>query len=154
MTIGEIVSGALKDQHRALIVGQRTYGKGSVQMLIPLDTRKAFLKLTTSHYYLPSGRLVHHKKGATTWGVEPQISVPMDEASERKVADERLSLEKFKRSSTKPTTKATNPATQPADIQLQRAVDTLILMTVLQTSPGSPPPATGPTTRPATATEK
>ncbi len=146
----EIVAGSLMDNKRAAVLGERSYGKGSVQEVIKLEGDNGELKLTVAYYYLPSGRLVHHKKGATTWGVEPQISVPMDEATERKVADERLSLEKFKRSSTKPTTKATNPATQPIDIQLQRAVDTLILMTVLQTSPGAPPPTTsGPTTRPA-----
>ena len=55
----EIVSGALKDDKRAIIVGERTYGKGSVQMLFPLDTRKAYLKLTTSHYYLPGGKCIH-----------------------------------------------------------------------------------------------
>jgi len=144
----EIVAGSLMDNKRAAVLGERTYGKGSVQEVIKLEGDNGELKLTVAYYYLPSGRLVHHKKGATSWGVEPQIAVPMDEATERKVADERLSLEKFKRTSTKPTTKATNPATQPADIQLQRAVDTLILMTVLQSTPATPPAATGPTTRP------
>ena len=85
----EIVSGSLKDNHRALIVGTRTYGKGSVQELIPLDGNSGELKLTVAYYYLPSGRLVHRKKDATDWGVDPQIDVPMDEATERKVADER-----------------------------------------------------------------
>lgn len=145
----EIVAGSLMDNKRAAVLGERTYGKGSVQEVIKLEGDNGELKLTVAYYYLPSGRLVHHKKGATSWGVEPQISVPMDEATERKVADERLSLEKFKRASTKPTTKATNPATQPIDTQLQRAVDTLILMSVLQTSPNAPPSASGPTTRPA-----
>jgi carboxyl-terminal processing protease len=144
----EIVAGSLMDNKRAAVLGERSYGKGSVQEVIRLEGDNGELKLTVAYYYLPSGRLVHHKKGATTWGVEPQISVPMDEATERKVADERLSQEKFKRAATKPTTKATNPATQPIDTQLQRAVDTLILMTVLQSQPGAPPPVTGPTTRP------
>ena len=146
----EIVAGSLMDNKRAAVLGERTYGKGSVQEVIKLEGDNGELKLTVAYYYLPSGRLVHHKKGATSWGVEPQISVPMDEATERKVADERLSLEKFKRASTKPTTKATNPATQPIDIQLQRAVDTLILMSVLQPipAPTTPAPFIGPTTRP------
>lgn len=73
----EIVSGALKDQRRALIVGQRTYGKGSVQMLLPLETKKAWLKLTTSHYYLPSGRCIHREENSTTWGVDPNIAIEM-----------------------------------------------------------------------------
>ncbi len=60
----EIVSGALKDHRRAMIVGERTFGKGSVQMLFPLDSRKAYLKLTTSHYYLPNAGASIAKKTA------------------------------------------------------------------------------------------
>lgn len=71
----EIVSGALKDQHRAIIVGERTFGKGSVQMLFSLANRTAYLKLTTSHYYLPSGRCIHKEENSTTWGVEPDVRV-------------------------------------------------------------------------------
>jgi hypothetical protein len=67
----EIVSGALKDQKRAMIVGERTFGKGSVQMLFPLNERQAYLKLTTSHYYLPSGRCIHREENSQEWGVRP-----------------------------------------------------------------------------------
>jgi carboxyl-terminal processing protease len=73
----EIVSGALHDQHRAILVGERTFGKGSVQMLFPLSNHTAFLKLTTSHYYLPSGRCIHREENSTTWGVDPDVTVPM-----------------------------------------------------------------------------
>src|SRR5205085_560334 len=80
----EIVAGSLMDNKRAAVLGERTYGKGSVQEVIRLEGDNGELKLTVAYYYLPSGRLVHHKKGATTWGVEPQIAVPMDEAAARK----------------------------------------------------------------------
>ena len=73
----EIVSGALQDHHRALVVGERTFGKGSVQMLFPLAKRTAALKLTTSHYYLPSGRCIHREETGTTWGVDPDLTVEM-----------------------------------------------------------------------------
>jgi carboxyl-terminal processing protease len=73
----EIVAGALKDQHRATIIGERTWGKGSVQMLFSVDARAAFLKLTTSHYYLPSGRCIHREENSTVWGVEPDLKVDM-----------------------------------------------------------------------------
>ncbi len=73
----EIVSGCLKDHHRALIVGERTFGKGSVQNLYSLDNNEAELKLTTAHYYLPSGRCIHREENSTTWGVDPDITVPM-----------------------------------------------------------------------------
>ncbi len=65
----EIVAGALQDQRRALIIGQRSFGKGSVQTLIPLDTDTA-LRLTTARYYTPSGRSVQEN------GIEPDITVP------------------------------------------------------------------------------
>jgi len=73
----EIVSGALKDQKRATIVGERTFGKGSVQMLFPLTDRTALLKLTTSHYYLPGGKCIHREESSTDWGVEPDLVVEM-----------------------------------------------------------------------------
>ncbi|WP_420381213.1 S41 family peptidase [Novosphingobium sp.] len=65
----EIVAGALQDQHRALIMGQRSFGKGSVQTLIPLSKDTA-LKLTTARYYTPSGRSVQEG------GINPDIAVP------------------------------------------------------------------------------
>lgn len=73
----EILSGALKDWKRATIVGARSYGKGSVQNVIDVHRQKAFLKLTTAYYYLPSGRLLHRRDGAKTWGVDPHIPVPL-----------------------------------------------------------------------------
>lgn len=65
----EIVAGALQDQRRALVMGERSFGKGSVQTLLPL-TRDAALKLTTARYYTPSGRAVQEG------GIEPDIRVP------------------------------------------------------------------------------
>ncbi len=65
----EIVAGALQDQRRALVMGERSFGKGSVQTLLPL-TRDAALKLTTARYYTPSGRSVQEG------GIEPDIRVP------------------------------------------------------------------------------
>ncbi len=73
----EIVSGALKDWGRAIVVGERTYGKASVQRLIPLRPKRARLKLTTAHYYLPSGTPLHHVNGAKEWGVNPHLVVPV-----------------------------------------------------------------------------
>lgn len=73
----EILSGALKDWKRAVIVGERSYGKGSVQQLIPLRPKRAELKLTTAHYYLPSGRCLHRVNGAKEWGVDPDVAVPV-----------------------------------------------------------------------------
>ncbi len=65
----EIVAGALQDQHRAIVMGERSFGKGSVQTLLPL-TRDTALKLTTARYYTPSGRSVQEG------GITPDITVP------------------------------------------------------------------------------
>jgi carboxyl-terminal processing protease len=76
----EIVSGCLQDHHRAIIVGERSFGKGSVQNVIPLEGEKAALKLTTAKYYLPSGRCIHRDEDMTDkdeWGVMPDIAIPM-----------------------------------------------------------------------------
>ncbi len=65
----EIVAGALQDQHRALVMGERSFGKGSVQTLLPLSPETA-LRLTTARYYTPSGKSVQEG------GIEPDILVP------------------------------------------------------------------------------
>ncbi|MFQ5501170.1 MAG: S41 family peptidase [Phycisphaerae bacterium] len=79
----EIVAGALAGSKHACIVGARTFGKGSVQNLIPTLEGQAYLKLTTAHYYvwdddLPGDErwyLLHKKPHAKTWGIEPHITV-------------------------------------------------------------------------------
>ncbi|HYE17290.1 MAG TPA: S41 family peptidase [Tepidisphaeraceae bacterium] len=89
----EIVSGALKDQKRAMIVGERTFGKGSVQMLFPLAQRTAYLKLTTSHYYLPNGKCIHREENAADWGVNPDVTVEMTPEQMRAAIDSRQELD-------------------------------------------------------------
>jgi carboxyl-terminal processing protease len=138
----EIVSGSLKDNHRALVIGQRTYGKGSVQERIPLD-EGGELKLTVAYYYLPSGRLVHRKKDATDWGVEPQIIVPVDEKQEEEIKDQFLAEETIRKPITRP---STQPTTQPVDPQLQQALNTMIGLIELDKNK---PPTTAPSTAPA-----
>jgi carboxyl-terminal processing protease len=67
----EIVAGALQDQHRAVIMGERSFGKGSVQSLFFLDnSRTSAVKITTARYYTPSGRSVQEG------GIMPDIAVP------------------------------------------------------------------------------
>jgi carboxyl-terminal processing protease len=82
----EIVAGALQENnHRAVVVGERSFGKGSVQYLLSVAGRSAFLKLTTALYYLPSGRSLHREEDAKTWGVEPDIMVKVTPNEIRKV---------------------------------------------------------------------
>jgi carboxyl-terminal processing protease len=67
----EIVAGALKDNHRAKLMGRTTFGKGSVQTIVPLADDRA-IKLTTSLYYTPSGESINHR------GIAPDIELPRD----------------------------------------------------------------------------
>jgi len=72
----EIVSGAVRDNGRGVVVGERTFGKFSVQNLIPLNRRSgAKLKITTARYYLPSGASLHRDPSSDEWGVKPDIPV-------------------------------------------------------------------------------
>jgi len=67
----EIVAGALKDHNRAKLMGRTTFGKGSVQTIVPLADDRA-VKLTTSLYYTPSGASINHR------GIAPDIELPRD----------------------------------------------------------------------------
>ena len=68
----EIVTGALKDYKRALIIGEKTFGKGIVQQIIPIGDGEA-IKLTIAQYFTPKGNYIHEK------GIEPDIKVEMNE---------------------------------------------------------------------------
>ncbi len=109
----EIVTGCLQDLHRAVILGEKTFGKGSVQSIFPLDKVGA-LKLTVAKYYTPSHRVIHEH------GIEPDIVVPMTEEQERALLLTRLpgGLESLD---------ATNRVrvAQIQDVQLERAGDLL-----------------------------
>jgi C-terminal peptidase prc len=169
----EIVSGSLEDNHRAVVVGSRTYGKGSVQELIPLEGGTGELKLTVAYYYLPSGRLVHRKKDATDWGVETQIAVPMDDPTQlavfRQISEHELFHHPKPKMTTGPTTAAAAatrppaagaaasgapPTTQPVvDAQLKAGVDSLRSFIIFQGNRGdfvAMAPATA-TTQPSNA---
>ncbi len=83
----EIVAGALKDHGRAMLIGRTTFGKGSVQTVMPLSEGRA-IKLTTSRYYTPSGASIHDK------GIDPDILVerepsPVDDAAAKSTLLER-----------------------------------------------------------------
>jgi len=93
----EIVAGALQDLNRAIILGTTTFGKGSVQTIIPLSDGSA-LRLTTARYYTPSGRVIQEN------GIQPDIFVEMEplsknEKKEDKVveSEEKIKLRRFLR---------------------------------------------------------
>jgi carboxyl-terminal processing protease len=75
----EIVAGCLQDLKRAIILGEKTFGKGSVQSIFPLSDGSA-LRLTTAKYYTPSHKVIHEE------GITPDIVVPVTIEEEREIA--------------------------------------------------------------------
>ena len=84
----EIVAGALQDHHRAIIVGTKSFGKGSVQTIIPLSSDGAAMRLTTARYYTPSGRSIQ------SLGVSPDILVEQRIRSDED-SDEARNFQRF-----------------------------------------------------------
>jgi len=118
----EIVAGALQDHKRAVILGTQTFGKGSVQTIIPLSDGSA-LRLTTSKYYTPSGRSIQAK------GIEPDIVVEEVRREEVKVPIKEKDLERhLEEEGVEPEKKIKveeKVKAEAEDIQLKRALDYL-----------------------------
>ncbi|MGC4033872.1 MAG: S41 family peptidase [Tepidisphaeraceae bacterium] len=125
----EVMAGALKDNQRATVVGARTYGKGSVQEVMPLDAHSGELKITVAYWYLPSGKRVQRLKDAKEWGVEPDVVVPMDEDAQERLAISQMKSESMRVALAPATTQSSNgttvPTTQPIDPQLDKALEVL-----------------------------
>ena len=107
----EIVSGALQDMKRAVLVGETTFGKGSVQSILKLPDGSA-LRLTTAKYYTPSHKVIHEH------GVVPDIVVPVSEENERKLMEQRARANL-------PPEEGAEKVQPVADEQLDRAIDVL-----------------------------
>lgn len=122
----EIVAGALKDHGRAIILGTRSFGKGSVQTIIPLSKHGA-MRLTTARYYTPSGTSIQGT------GIEPDIIVEQSKIESlepsrlRREADLRGALENENGEGTDEDTENISPTENdtPQDYQLNRALDLL-----------------------------
>jgi carboxyl-terminal processing protease len=95
----EILAGALKDRQRATVIGERTYGKGTVQSLFPLKSGGA-IKLTTARFYLPSGSSLEKPLNPgedDSWGVDPSdgFDVEVSEQELEAYAAYRSAIEMF-----------------------------------------------------------
>ena len=106
----EIVAGALKDLNRAILVGERTFGKGSVQSVIQMPDNSA-LRLTTAKYFTPSRQVIHER------GIEPNIRSVLSPEQERALV--------IRRNSDTLTESERHEADGIKDPQLDRAVDAL-----------------------------
>ena len=126
----EIVAGALQDHRRAIVMGTRSFGKGSVQTIVPLEGHGA-IRLTTAHYYTPSGRSIQAK------GIEPDIVVEqarvevLNEEGRRREGDLRGALRNPDEGGSKDANEGdakkteAQPDERPQDYQLTRALDLL-----------------------------
>ena len=129
----EIVAGALQDHRRAVILGTRSFGKGSVQTVLPLGGSRGALRLTTAHYYTPSGRSIQAE------GIDPDIVVErarpeLAATPERREEDLRGHLDNAEPGAVEdegsPPSEASEDPAEPADpsendYQLARAIDLL-----------------------------
>lgn len=123
----EIVAACLQDHGRAAIVGQRTWGKGSVQNIIELEAGKSALKLTTAGYVRPNGKNIHREAGAKEsdeWGVSPnpelEIVLTEDESTTY------LRLRRRRDAIVAPTASSKAESLEPTvDRQLQKGLDYL-----------------------------
>ena len=128
----EIVAGALQDHDRAIIMGERTFGKGSVQTILPMNDEAA-LKLTTARYYTPSGRSIQAS------GIEPDIiieniRVDIDSTANRSSARIKESdltghldngMKESEKDKTKKKEKNNEPSLAETDYQLYEALNVL-----------------------------
>jgi len=124
----EIVAGALKDHKRAILMGTRSFGKGSVQTIQPMPGHGA-IRLTTARYYTPSGISIQAK------GIEPDIEVALArieklEGGPVREEDLRGALDKSGQQDTEETNKAEDVDPAEIDFQLARALDLLKGLTV------------------------
>ncbi|MFH0888309.1 MAG: S41 family peptidase, partial [Planctomycetota bacterium] len=117
----EILAGALKDHHRATLIGSRSYGKGSVQTTFPVTDEskniKGSLKLTIARYYTPSGRCLERDKDKKDYGLEPDIVVEMSPKEEAQLLKYRL-----KSNQSMPADDLDEDLSKFADVQLERAI--------------------------------
>jgi carboxyl-terminal processing protease len=100
----EIVAGAMQDNKRAVIIGDTTYGKASVQSIIPLADKSA-LRLTIAKYYTPSGKSIQRDEENHTGGIKPDIEIKVSRDIQIKLfrQDEELFFPKVKKTSDKKT---------------------------------------------------
>jgi len=133
----EIVSGALKDWRRGVIVGQRSFGKGSVQNVIPIQDHPALLKLTTAYYYLPTGRLLHRRNGDKDWGVDPDVRVLVTPRQMKRWMDLRRKTDLLDREADLDDLRDTLDKQLDTDLQLRTGVLLLKLMRLQQSRPAA-----------------
>ena len=126
----EIVAACLQDNKRAIVVGTRSYGKGTVQHVIRIEAGKSILKLTSASYWRPSGKNIHRMRDADEsddWGVFPnedlEVKLTEEQDNQRRVARKNRDLYQ---DDAVPKAESDDDSSEPfVDVQLQKAVEEL-----------------------------
>lgn len=126
----EIVAACLQDSDRAVVVGERTFGKGTVQELINLEAKQGVLKLTVASYWRPSGKNIHRRSDDEEddeWGVTPNegYEVKLDEEQLVEVFAARVRRDASKLNHENGSEIEDAPAVIDVDLQLAKAVEYL-----------------------------
>lgn len=126
----EVLAGALRDNGKATLVGSRSFGKGSVQSIFPIDDGKAKLKLTTHHYCTPSGRRIHKLEGMTEadeWGLVPDILVPIEAKARQELMIQESTVDGIElRAKRDPTVPPVDRSKLIRDPQLEAALEHVV----------------------------
>jgi len=134
----EIVAGALQDNRRAVVLGVQSYGKGSVQSILPLRETKGAIKMTTARYYTPSGQSIQNVGIMPDIGVEQARAAGAAEPEIRKEAQLRntLSNDAPPAARTQPAVmEITPPEAANSDWQRRRAVERVLMMSGRESRP-------------------
>jgi carboxyl-terminal processing protease len=127
----EVLAGALRERKGTLLVGVRTFGKGSVQSIVTLGDDEGALKLTTGFFQSPGGRDIDRAAGGETWGVDPSEGcyVPLEEDQSRAMSKLRLQRGAIRKSSSPAVLEDLTPKAvreQMADPQLAAGLKTML----------------------------
>jgi carboxyl-terminal processing protease len=131
----EIVAGALAENHRAVLIGTRTKGKGYIQGMFRLPEGMGEMNLTTAEFLLGQGRSIHRRENSTTWGVDPHLEVELSPLDACKLSRLGPHLEAVPPAQATPVTGGTDNrpgATEPAGAFIASAtatpVETLLVL--------------------------
>lgn len=127
----EIVAACLQDHNRAIVIGERSWGKGSVQNIVELEQGKSALKLTTAGYLRPSGKNIHRQEGAKEseeWGVSPNegFDVKTSKDDDTRWLEDRRQRDVIRVTKPKPPMAQEEPEEPFVDLPLQKAKEYLV----------------------------
>ncbi|MFO0954483.1 MAG: S41 family peptidase, partial [Isosphaeraceae bacterium] len=128
---GEILAGALKDHGRAVVLGSRTLGKGTVQSIVKLDGEQGAIRITSAYFELPNGAKIDRRPGEAVWGVDPSDGyfVPVSGRTREAMETKRQARERVPAAGPRPADAKVTPESVEADQsdpQLAAALRTML----------------------------